>query len=66
MKITTDDWISLLIVIAFVAGAYYYLSNATAKREVKMFNICMEDNAEEIKEDAKREAYCFELIGSWN
>ena len=66
MKITIDNWISLLIGIAVVAGAYYYLTNATAEREVKMFNICMEDNAEEIKEDAKREAYCFELIGSWN
>ena len=63
MKITTDDWISLLIVIAFVAGAYYYLTNATSEREAKMFRICMEDNAEEIKEDAERASYCFDVVG---
>ncbi|MDB3947965.1 hypothetical protein N9386_01925 [Gammaproteobacteria bacterium] len=35
MKITIDNWISLLIGIAVVAGAYYYLTNATAEREQK-------------------------------
>ena len=52
MKVSTDQWISLLIGISIVAGAYYYLTNATAKREAKLFRICMEDNAEQIKEDA--------------
>ena len=63
MKITIDDWISLLIGIAVVAGAYYYLTNATAEREVKMFNICMEDNVDEIKGDAERASYCFGVMG---
>ena len=63
MKITIDDWISLLIGIAVVASAYYYLTNATAKREAKLLQMCMEDMAEEIKEDVKREAYCLDAMG---
>ena len=63
MKVTTDNWIELLIGIAIVVGAYYYLTNATAKREAKLLQMCMEDMAEEIKEDVKREAYCFDAMG---
>lgn len=63
MKITTDNWIELLIGIAVVAGVYWYLSNATSEREAKLLQMCMEDWAEEIKEDVKREAYCFDAMG---
>ena len=46
MKITTDDWISLLIGIAVVVGCYLYLSDYDNKREQEMalFSQCVEDN----------------------
>ena len=58
----SNDWWSLFIGIAVVVGAYYYLTNATAEREAKVYQACIEMNDYDFSDAAELVAFCDELL----
>ena len=62
MKPTVDDWISLLIGIAVVVGAYWWWTNSNAEVEAAVYEACIEMGADDYSDADELLAHCDELM----
>ena len=62
MKPTVDDWISLLIGIAVVVGAYWWWTNSNAEVEAAVYEAYIEMGADDYSDADELLAHCDELM----